>query len=345
MLNLKSIVLSFIMLNQPSRESLSSATELPPSQQKQTQSASAQKALAVIKPYRSRNGWKAVAAIINNYVVFIACVTAGRWLSNRYSTSPTTSGTIYLVAILVIASRMRALENLVHEASHNNLFSSPRLHQRLEFLYAFPVFRLLKDYRRSHLMHHKHLGDPLKHPDLVQLYILGLDCLPERPLWCLFGIPLTGFLTYQYLRTTFYEFWESRSSRFSKTVFWITIALVVVYTATLHLFVYYYLVPLLVILPTIRYWAEVSEHLGLDLRADFGNSRTNIGFVHRWYLNPHNDGYHSVHHLCSQIPFHLLPEAHEHLMKESREFATNSVISHGIIETFMWMATKVTVVK
>ncbi|KAJ7819226.1 hypothetical protein B0H13DRAFT_2378493 [Mycena leptocephala] len=50
---------------------------------------------------------------------------------------------------LVISSRLRAFEHMVHEASHNNLFTLARAHEWFEFTYAFPVFRTL------HVEHHK----------------------------------------------------------------------------------------------------------------------------------------------------------------------------------------------
>ena len=230
--------------------------------------------------------------------------------------------------------RMRALENQVHEASHNNLFATPALHQHLQFLYAFPVFRIVQDYRRTHLLHHKYLGDPRKDPDILRLFSIGLDRLPEKSFWYLFGLPITGFLTYEYITTTFLEFWRSSTCWLSKSGFWASILMILALQELLLQFIYYYLVPFLVILPVIRYWAEISEHLGLDLRSCLGSSRTNIGFIHRWYLNPHNDGYHTVHHLCSQVPFYLLPRAHKQLMERSMDFAGKSVVSYGVRETF-----------
>lgn len=307
--------------------------------------ASLQQALAVAETYRIRNSLKASVAIANNYLVSASCIAVVEWAFRMSQMSATASYALYLLSLFIIASRMRAMENLVHEASHNNLFPSAPLHQRFQFLYAFPVFRVLEDYRRSHMVHHKHLGDPQKDPDVLRLHDLGLDRLPERPVWYLLGVPMTGYLTYEYLTTTFREFWGSPSSRLSKLVFWFAVLLAVWWTATFQEFAYYYLIPLLAVLPVTRYWAEAAEHLGLDLRGGFGSSRTNIGFLHMWLMNPHNDGYHAAHHLCSQIPFHLLPEAHDHLMKASNEFATHSTISSGMLETFVQIATKKTIFK
>lgn len=306
---------------------------------------SLQHALELTKTYRQRDTWKAIAAILSNYSVIATCIGLSQSAATAWSLPEWITRALYAFSIIVIASRLRALENLVHEASHNNLFPSAIFHRHLQFLYAFPVFRIVEDYRRSHLIHHKHLGDPNRDPDVIRFFSLGLDCLPERPLWYLLGLPMTGFLTYEYLTTTFWEFWESSSQRFAKTAFWASLALGLVYTRVHWGFVYYFLVPFFLIVPVTRYWAEVSEHLGLDLRGEYGGSRTNVGFVHQWYLNPHNDGYHAVHHLCSQIPFYLLPQVHTILERGSEDFASRSLTSYGVMKTFRQLAAGKTIVK
>lgn len=300
---------------------------------------------ALTKDYRERDAMKAFAAIFSNYVVIISCICATEIVVRMSLLHPGIGRTVYLLSVLIIASRLRAFENLVHEASHNNLFPSPNDHYRFQSLYAFPVFRDVEDYRRSHLVHHQYLGNRHKDPDIVRLFDLGLDKLPEKPGWYLIGLPTTGFLTYEYLTTTFWDFWKSSTSRSAKTIFWGSIILCIAYWNLHQSFLYYYIIPFLIILPVTRYWAEISEHLGLDLQQDLGSSRTNIGFLHRWYLNPHNDGYHAVHHLCSQVPFYLLPRVHTKLMEASGTFARKTVISHGVMETFHQMATARTLVK
>ncbi|KAL9614962.1 MAG: hypothetical protein Q9167_000604 [Letrouitia subvulpina] len=304
-----------------------------------------QHAAGLVKVYRKRDATKAFAAIFNNYVVAFSCIGMSQIVAEASFLPRGVDKVIYLLSVILIASRMRALENLVHEASHNNLFPSADSHRRFQFLFAFPVFRIVEDYRYAHLTHHKHLGDRQKDPDIVRLFGLGLDKLPERPAWYLFGMPMTGFLTYEYLTTSFSEFWKSSTSRSAKTFFWALMTLPIAYWGLYQSFFYYYLVPFFGVLPVTRYWAEISEHLGLNLRGDFGSSRTNIGGVHQWYLNPHNDGYHAVHHLCSQVPFYLLPKAHTSLMEASKDFAQKSTISHGVLETFRQMKTAKTLVK
>ncbi|KAI4095879.1 MAG: hypothetical protein LQ339_007117 [Xanthoria mediterranea] len=316
---------------------------LPPAPDVETESV--QYAAGLAKSHRERDASKAFAAILSNYVVVASCVWASETAAEASSLPPGAGRAIYLLLVLLIASRMRAFENLVHEASHNNLFPSANDHHYFQFLYAFPVFRLVEDYRRSHLVHHKHLGDRHKDPDIVRLFSLGLDKLSETPQWYILGMPMTGFLTYEYLTTSFREFWTSSTSRPAKTVYWGSVMLGIAYWQMYRSFMYYYLVPFLFVLPVTRYWAEISEHLGLDLRGHFGSSRSNIGFLHTWYLNPHNDGYHAVHHLCSQVPFHLLPKVHTSLMEGSEDYARKSTTSYGVMETFHQMKSARTLVK
>ncbi|MCJ1368348.1 hypothetical protein MMC16_007490 [Acarospora aff. strigata] len=302
-----------------------------------------QQTSAIARAFKARDGTKAMLAILTNYLVIAACITLSEIASLTPSLSAPGTRIIYLLATLVIASRLRAFENLVHEASHHNLFASSPQHQRLQFLYSFLVFRVLADYRRSHAIHHRHLGDRRKDPDILRFCELGLHRFPERPIWYALGLPATGFLTYEYLTTTFFEFWTSPSSRSSKTAFWAAVTLVVARTETWWLCAQYYVLPFFLALPVLRYWAEISEHLGLDLRGPYGSSRTNVGVLHAWFMNPHNDGYHTVHHLHAQIPFHSLPEAHRRLMADSAEFRAKTVVSHGLLNTFWQMATEETV--
>ncbi|KAJ5140477.1 fatty acid desaturase-domain-containing protein [Penicillium atrosanguineum] len=273
-----------------------------------------QKALGVANKYRSRDGRKALQAIATNYIVIGIFIYASEYASSSslYFIS-SSKYLIYISACLIIASRLRAFENLVHEASHYNLFSSREAHYSYQFLYSFPVLRVLEDYRTSHLIHHQHLGDATKDPDLIRILEIGLHKANERPLYYILALPFSGYVHY-----------ESLTYDISRL---------------LHLLLLlsvqnYLLVPFFGVLPILRYWAEVAEHLGMDMASKFGHSRNNLGFGHLWYMHPHNDGYHAVHHIHSQVPFHQLPEAHAALMRENEGFRKEAVISRGIGETF-----------
>lgn len=299
-----------------------------------------QHALNVANQYRSRNPRKAFQAIATNYLVIGACVAVSEYIRVFF---PTCANVVtlcsYSIACLIIASRLRAFENLVHEASHYNLFVSPSSHYRFQFLYSFPVFRILQDYRASHLIHHKHLGNPSRDPDLIRIHELGLHQCDQYPIYYFLLLPFSGYIHFEYMTTTFAEFFTSRSTYPSKILYWSTALGAIYLTGTVYHFLCYYMVPFFLILPITRYWAEASEHLGMDMGSKFSHSRSNLGFGHRWYMHPHNDGYHGVHHIHSQVPFHQLPEAHKALMNENMSFRKEAVISKGIMQTFWQMVT------
>lgn len=248
-----------------------------------TESQQFQHALRLANTFRSRDSRKSLLAIFTNYAIIGSCIflLEQAWCNQS---SDAMIWAIYAAVCLIIASRMRAFENLVHEASHFNLFKSPSTHYTLQFLYAFPVFRVLEDYRHSHLIHHQHLGDPNKDPDLIRIFELGLDKVTEDPVYYFFTMPFSGYIHWEYLSTTFADFWSSRAAYPSKAIFWAAVLAASYANETLALRMgLYYVVPFFLVLPIIRYWAEMSEHLGMDMTGKFGNSRSNLGFSHKWF--------------------------------------------------------------
>ncbi|KAF9444034.1 hypothetical protein P691DRAFT_807990 [Macrolepiota fuliginosa MF-IS2] len=306
-------------------------------------------AIAISNRHKGRDNVKAMFAIINNYITCFVCASLCEYMQRNYPNDRTLWWTVYTVAALIIASRLRAFENLVHEASHNNLFTLARMHDKLEFLFAFPVFRVLKIYRTQHIEHHKYIGDPALDADVARFIHYGL--VSDRPLdsrrfwWLVYGLPFTGWLQYEYIVTTFAEFWMTPTSYPSKLLYWSAILAIVQHQNAWKGFGLYFVVPWMVILPVTRWWAEMSEHLGLNMTDHFGNSRTNDGFWQQWWIHPLNDGLHATHHLNSQVPFHRLRGAHEELMQKSTEYRTRNVFSHGLRETFLQILTRPTIVR
>lgn len=239
-------------------------------------------ALQVANGFRTRDGRQSLAVILANYAVMGACVAG----SERAWAAATSSlgWAAYAAACLLIASRMRGFECLVHEASHYNLFATPGAHYTWQWLYAFPFFRVLEDYRRGHLIHHQHLGDVTRDPDLVRIVALGLDRAPDAPLYYLFFLPLSGYIHWEYITTTFADYWTISPGYPGKALFWVTVlAGAIIHTPTARLLALYYVVPFFLILPVLRYWAEAAEHVGLNLTGKFGHSRSNLGFFHQWF--------------------------------------------------------------
>jgi fatty acid desaturase len=282
------------------------------------------------KDFVNRSDWRGAIAISTDWIIVVLCVMTyplfgllDSWLSIP----------IYLCAAVVLASRFRGVENLVHEAAHYNLFATRELNDQLECLFAIPIFRQVSDYRRVHVIHHQHLGDITLDPDIQRYERLGINKLPDNYLWIMFIRPLMGFHTVEYVQTTLRDFCVSKASRRSKLFFWLGAAGLLLVTGAWQLALLYWLLPFFVLLPIMRFWAESAEHAALDLTHEIASSRTNIGWLHRLILYPHEDGHHEAHHLYPAIPWYELPRAHRALMSDA-DFERYCVESHSVFSTF-----------
>ncbi len=79
-----------------------------------------------------------------------------------------------------------------------------------------------------------------------------------------------------------------------------------------------------------QYIRSVSEHFG-DLAYDHeltGSRTVKTNAVERFFIAPHNVGYHLEHHLYPGIPYYNLPKLHQLLM-EVPTFKANAHITQG----------------
>ena len=88
-------------------------------------------------------------AIMRNWIAIISIASLSIWANNFF---------VYIVSVLFIAIFQFALgESMLHEASHNNLFTERSWHKKLEIVYGFPFFRTFHSYQKHHLDRHKYL--------------------------------------------------------------------------------------------------------------------------------------------------------------------------------------------
>lgn len=72
-------------------------------------------------------------------------------------------------------------------------------------------------------------------------------------------------------------------------------------------------------LPVIRFIGESSEHIYSDSDTVFDATISNLGLLQRFLIHPHNDGYHTVHHMWPGIPHHALRRLHTTLTSQDPE--------------------------
>jgi fatty acid desaturase len=102
--------------------------------------------------------WRSAIDITFDWAV-IAIATWTAYRVGNWATLP---------AIVVIGNRQRALGNLLHESSHQNLSPHSRINDMMaQLLLAAPLFVNLTLYRRQHARHHAWLGQPSHDPDFI----------------------------------------------------------------------------------------------------------------------------------------------------------------------------------
>jgi fatty acid desaturase len=251
---------------------------------------------------------------VSDHVVSLAAV-AGALLSYRHL-SPPLALFAHASALLVIARCQRGLENLVHEASHYNWTRRRKLNDVLaDGLAALPVACRVASYRAGHLVHHRRFGTA-DDPDLRRYTALVLEELDRTTLRRLARSVAVRLPAYSH------TWWQSvGTSRHTavRTLTWHVCCLVLpAWTAfglETSIFVWStWMVAFCLVLPVLRLIAESNEHVYSDARTVFDATLTNLGIVNRMLLHPHNDGFHTLHHLWPGVPHHQLPKLHAALM-------------------------------
>lgn len=255
---------------------------------------------------------------------YIACdyatIAGAIWLFYSFPGVPT-----YLVAVLLISSRMRAFDNLTHDASHRMLFKSRALNDWAGMLFcSFPIGTSPWAYTRSHMVHHNKLGDPQHDPDLIRMAEFGVDRFPVprieivKHLLKVFLLIHTPRYLKGTLRTFIYTDNTPLSERIAFVCFWTTVLSLLTVFGLWQAFLLFWVIPYLTGFQILRYLAEISEHGGL-----YGSDQE-IELVRNNFCNPlwrlvqypHHDFYHLVHHLFPSVPHFNLPRVHRLLMKD-----------------------------
>ncbi len=228
------------------------------------------------------------------------------------------------VALIVIGSRQRALSNLVHDASHGNLFRNRKVNDIVSnFFGAYPMFDSVESYRKSHMDHHRHLGSLELDPDSKSHLRYGYnDQQPKKvSAWKIYR---DLFLNLSAWKDSVLggAFSLDRVTQLKVTVS-ITLAMSAIAWAAGPAFatslIVLWVLSRMTAYHAIRLFAEFLDHAGLEQGTVLSFTRN---LPHKGLLascfHPHEDTYHLIHHLLPKIPHYKLGEAHAALTKNER---------------------------
>ncbi len=222
------------------------------------------------------------------------------------------------LALLVIGSRQRALVVLTHEASHYLLAKNRKTNDLIANIFlCFPMLKSLKYYRAVHLPHHKYLGDDKHDTD----YLNDPEAMKKG--W--FNLYLKYLFCHEFwiiseLKQTFKKI--SAKHLICITLWWISILVILAGVVSLRFaetFASLWFLSRAIAYHIITTFIIISDHHGLFPGSiiEYTRNHPSKGLT-RWFIHPHNNGFHLTHHLMPSVPFYNLDKARKLLKGWSR---------------------------
>jgi fatty acid desaturase len=232
----------------------------------------------------------------------------------------------YLLAVIIIGARMHALAILMHDATHFRFLRNRKWNDLITNLVTmYPLFTSIELYRQNHLRHHRHLNTD-HDPDWVAKLGVKEFTFPKTKaefLWTLF----TYLILYRGVKDAIWFLKRfqapsakqvSKSTDHYKKIFYLALIIVLTVFGWWPYFLLFWFIPYLSTFFMFQYIRSVAEHFGdLGRDHDLESSRTvKANWIEKFFMSPHNVGYHLEHHLYPGVPFYHLPKLHELLMQD-----------------------------
>ncbi len=227
---------------------------------------------------------------------------------------------VALPALVIYGFSLAAMFAPLHECSHRTAFASKRLNDAIGWWAGLLSFYNITYFRHYHKWHHLYTLDPERDPEMSDpalntrgdylLYISGLPWWQDK-LKTHLQVALGKLEQYPFIPVGARSA-VVRSTRLQLAVYAIAILISVV--AQEPWFILYWLLPLCVGQPILRF-ILLAEHTGCSgVRNAFSNTRTTLTLWPLQFLM-WNMSFHAEHHLYPAIPFYQLPLAHQQLQQ------------------------------
>ncbi|PTL79273.1 fatty acid desaturase [Vitiosangium sp. GDMCC 1.1324] len=234
-------------------------------------------------------------------------------------TWPGAGWVLYPLVAFFIATRFRALGNMLHEACHGMFVKGKRANRVFGHALAIIDLTALEPYTREHFTHHQHLGDPERDLDFMPRRKFGFAESTEHFARRHLLRPLTLVHLPSFVRPVLFSRTDPWPVTLSRWAFYAGLLTLAQWGVGWKAFGLFYLLPYFVAYQVIRYWSDAVDHAGIIGSADeFHRSRNHIfkwGLLNR-VLFPRNDQYHLTHHLFPAVPTTTQGRVHALLLKD-----------------------------
>ena len=268
------------------------------------------------------------------WIVIIATIALAIYIDNIWMT---------LLAILIIGTRFNIFGLLVHEQAHSLGIRGKYGDSITNILAAYPLGITVEDYANVHLSHHKFFLTQ-DDPDFSRK--AGIDWafpMPTRRLIKLFIKDLMGFSFIQLVKSKRLEKKSSYrrlypSPKWLRSVFYLIIAALLTYSNTWDLFLIYWILPLVTILPAVIRIGALCEHIYNAAPHTSIINSTPIIFLSWWeklIIPDLNFKLHTYHHFYPGIAFCNLPKVHEIFQRE--QLVNEEAVFYGFCSFFRFL--------
>jgi fatty acid desaturase len=282
--------------------------------------------------------WEATSlpASVFDALIYLGSIAAMGALSVlAWRTSEVLGVAVYLLALVFIARQQRAIELMVHEASHWSWdrTNKARNDQMADVIVAYPVMSTTNSYRKGHFIHHgTYAGE--QDPCRRRFASMGLGHLDLSSKWKIARAVLRWLPAYNLAYYT-----EIGSKSFSMLLRWAAwhiviciapLGLIFGLTEGATYWALFWLVPMFTSLPVLRSIAEAEEHDYERGETQVDSTFTNNGLIHHLLWHPWNDAYHQIHHLYPNISQRLHHKVHKLLMEHDEVYRKSPMRNHTL---------------
>lgn len=104
------------------------------------------------------NNYRGIIAVASDWIVIFAIIVLSLYFDNVL---------LYILAVVIIGTRQRALATILHESAHRVLAKNTKINDVLgKYFSGYFIFQTFQKYAKSHvILHHNYLGKKNKDPD------------------------------------------------------------------------------------------------------------------------------------------------------------------------------------
>ncbi len=212
-----------------------------------------------IRPMSQRHDWLNWVFLLGDWGYIACAITIHLFFSGPL---------VYILMLIVIGSRMRALANLTHEAAHFKLYRNRKVNNAVgRWLCAWPIF----------ISYTRYIAD---HIPLMPAKRLWYDAMANRRRLLALSMIVLVIFPLSFLAPG----------------------------VIVQVIVFCWIIPSFTTFQCISYWAELGEHAGLrDLGPFWGSRNWKGNVITRWLIGSHSDDlYHLLHHWFPTVPHYKL---------------------------------------